>query len=68
MKKVTNINDLTSEMTDVFNEVREKTMPESEAKILANVAGKLIGACKVKLEYNKFVGCNEPVKFLEDGK
>lgn len=61
-----NIEDLTNDLSLVYDELRSEKMGKSQAKELANVAGKLISASKTKMEYNKMVGSKNPIKFLED--
>jgi len=65
---IKNIVDLTNDMAVVYNELRAKELGNSEAKELANVAGKMISASKTKMEYNKMTGSKNPIQFLEDAK
>lgn len=68
MKKKTEINNVINLIDDlklVYTEMRNGDLPLSAGKDIANVAGKLLKASSVKLEYNKFLENHESIKFLE---
>jgi hypothetical protein len=60
-----NITELRNQLVDVFNKLREKEIGVSEAKELANVSGKIISSAKTQLEYNRYCGSKNSIKFLE---
>lgn len=65
MKQPKNITELTNDLAKVYAELRNKEIGEPAAKTAANVAGKLIGACKVTIEYQKMTGDKTPITFLQ---
>jgi hypothetical protein len=48
---IKNLNDLGSDLLQVYEELRKGQIEPSVADSLANVAGKIIGAGKIMLEY-----------------
>lgn len=65
MKNIENVTDLRNDLMDVYNAVRNKEIGLSEAKEVANVAGKILSSCKVQMEYNKYVGSKDSIHFLQ---
>lgn len=65
-KQVKNITDMTADLLDMYNQVRDNDIGISEAKAAANVAGKVISSIKIKIEYNKMTGLQSKIKFMED--
>lgn len=60
-----NVTELRNNLVEIFNQLRRKEIGQSEAKELANVSGKIISSAKAQLEYNKYCGSKERIKFLE---
>jgi hypothetical protein len=60
-----NIRDLEIELCDVFEQLKKDPKRVCQAKELANVAGKLIGAQKVSLDYATLHGKKQTLPFLE---
>jgi hypothetical protein len=61
-----NINDLREDQIAVYADLRSGKVGQSQAKELANVAGKILSSCKIQMEYNKMTGNNKKaIKFLE---
>lgn len=60
-----NVTELREQLVDIFNQLRKKEIGQSEAKELANVSGKIISSAKAQLEYNKYCGSKDRIKFLE---
>jgi hypothetical protein len=60
-----NVTGLRDNLIDVFNKLRAKEIGVSEAKELANVSGKIISSAKTQLEYNRYCGSKEEIKFLK---
>jgi len=63
--KIMNVTELREQLVDVFNKLRAKEIGVSEAKELANVAGKIVSSAKTQLEYNRYCGSKNSIKFLE---
>lgn len=59
------INDLTEDLKKLYQEAREGKIDHKEVKDLANVAGKLLKSAGLKLEYNKYIGDDSTIDFLE---
>jgi len=51
-----NIKDLRDDQIEVYNSLKSGKIGQSQAKELANVAGKILSSCKIQMEYNKMVG------------
>lgn len=60
-----NIEDLTNKLASTFLALERDEMDYSQAKELANVAGKIIQSAKVNLEYYEFMKYKNKIKFLE---
>ncbi len=68
MQRKTNIigiDCLIEDLKKVYEETRNGDINLQEAKTIANIAGKLIKASSVKLEYDKFVECKDGIDFLK---
>lgn len=60
-----NIKDLRDEQIDAYNKLKAGKIGQSQAKELANVAGKILSSCKIQMEYNKMVGDQKKrIKFM----
>ena len=60
-----NITELRDALIDTFNKLREKEIGLNEAKEMANTAGKIVSTAKTQLEYNKWCGSKQEIKFLK---
>lgn len=60
-----NIEELRYEMVKVFNQLIEGTIDLKVAKETSNAAGKIIGTCKVELEYAKMNKTTAKINFLD---
>ena len=60
-----NIKDLTNDLKNVYQEAREGKIEHKQLKELANVAGKILKAAALNLEYNRYQNDNAPIEFLE---
>lgn len=63
-KKVNTMEELTYDLFEVYNNLRDGEIGQDMAKTSANVAGKIIGASKVQIEYNKMIQSNRQIPFL----
>ena len=61
------VTDLRDDLIKVYDQLRSNEIGMSEAKGLANVAGKILSTGKSQMEYNKMVGTKTRIKFFEDG-
>ncbi len=68
MAQIKNVTDLTKDLIKVYAELRSKKIGLQEAKTISNIAGKLIGTCKVQIDYQKMTGNKNPIIFLEANK
>ena len=60
------IKELRDEQILVYEQLKQGKIGQSQAKELANVAGKIMGSAKLQMEYNKLVGSKDsPIKFLQ---
>lgn len=64
-KTIKNIKDLTDSLVQNYEGLKNGTVNEKDAKNLNNVAGKIISASKLNLEYNKTMKNKRKVLFLE---
>jgi len=63
---MTNNTTLREDLIAVYNELRSGDIGISEAKELANVSGKVLSSAKSQLEYQKYAGKKEAIKFFEE--
>ena len=61
---VTN-NELRSDLTKVYNELRNGEINKGTAKEIANVAGKILSSAKTQLDYNKWVKNESKIDFFD---
>lgn len=61
-----NVNELRTELADVFEKLRDGIIKPSEAAELANLAGKMISSAKVQVEYFALRKEEPNIKFLKD--
>ena len=66
MKKIKTATELLDDLGRVYAELRNGELGMSVAKTAANVAGKMTGVCKTKIEYNKMIQSKSTIPFLED--
>lgn len=60
-----NITALREELTQLFDDLLSKRIGTAEAKEINNTAGKIIGSCKVELEYKTLTKSEKKIQFLE---
>lgn len=68
MPKIKNMNDLGLSLLDTYEGVKDGTIAIETANALAKVAGKIINAVKVQLDYNINKDKIEPIELLESRK
>lgn len=63
---VDNVKKLRDDLLQTYALLRSGEVGISEAKSVANMAGKIMSTAKTQLEYNKFAGDNnKKIQFLE---
>jgi hypothetical protein len=62
---MTNVRDLTKELATAFDTVKNDRRYCPQAHEMANIAGKLLNAQKLQLEYSKMKGEKPNIEFLE---
>ena len=50
--KISNVNDLRNNLSDVFEALRNGNIAHKEAKEISNLAGKMINSAKAQLDYH----------------
>lgn len=61
-----NVKDLRDDLIKAYTQLRDGSIGITEAKGLANMAGKIMSTAKVQMEFNKMTGNNKrKIKFLE---
>lgn len=68
MAKITNLQQLSKDLLEVYSLLREGSIEAKTAEGLANVAGKVIVATKVILDYNSIKNNIDKIELLEDKK
>lgn len=63
-----NVHELIEELSGVFDALKAGELKPKEADSLANVAGKMIGATKVQLEYYSMRKEIPNISFLDRGE
>jgi len=66
-----NVEELRSNLSEVFENLKSGTIKPNEAAEFSNIAGKMINSAKVELEYYALRKETPDIKFLsknEDGK
>jgi hypothetical protein len=61
-----NVNELRTELADVFQKLRAGSIKPGEAAELANLAGKMISSAKVQVEYFALRKEQPNIQFLRD--
>ncbi len=61
-----NVNELRTQLADVFARLRAGEIKPGEAAELANLAGKMIGSAKVQVEYYALRKEAPEIAFLKD--
>jgi len=59
---------LRDELATMYDNVKANKVDADQAKMLTNVAGKIIGSLRVELEYAALNGEEPDIKFLEKSK
>jgi len=62
---MTNIKTMRDDLIDTFNKLKSGEIGLSEAKELANVAGKVFSSAKLQLEYNRYAQSKKTIEFLD---
>ena len=65
MAQIKNIKDLRDELCDAFDKLTMGNLKKSEAKEIANMAGKIISSTKVEIDYAKLNKNGKVIDFLE---
>ena len=63
-----NIKTMRDDLIQTFNKLKDGEIGLSEAKELANVAGKVFSSAKLQLEYNKYAQSKKSIEFLDSDK
>ena len=63
--KIEGINSLINDLKKVYEDARNGEIKLKDAKDISIIAGKLIKATAVKLDYNKFINSSEEIEFLK---
>jgi hypothetical protein len=63
--KIDGISSLIDDLKKVYEEARNGELKLKDARDIANVAGKIIKASSVKLDYNKYKNSDEEIDFLK---
>lgn len=63
-----NVNELRTELADVFQKLRAGAIKPGEAAELANLAGKMISSAKVQVEYFALRKESPEIHFLGDDR
>lgn len=66
MNHMTNITQLTEDLSSLYKEIRTGTVDLKQASELNNTAGKILSAYKVKLAYHAMRGEAPNIAFLSD--
>lgn len=66
MEQIKNLKELISDLSVVYTGLRDKTIQVSEAKEIANIAGKMIKATAVQLSYNELMKNGNKIPFCEE--
>lgn len=66
MTPIKNLKELISDLSNVYAQLRDKSIPLNEAKEIANMAGKIIKATAVQLQYNEVMQNKKEIEFCED--
>ena len=66
MTKIKNLKELIHDLSAVYAKLREKEIPLNEAKEIANMAGKIIKATAVQLQYNEYMQNKAEIDFCEN--
>jgi len=53
------------DLIDTFDKLKSGEIGLSEAKELANVAGKVFSSAKLQLEYNRYAQSKKTIEFLD---
>jgi hypothetical protein len=61
-----NVNELRTQLAEVFSQLRAGEIKPGEAAELANLAGKMIGSAKVQVEYYALRKEMPNIQFLKD--
>jgi len=60
-----NIKSMRDDLIDTFDKLKSGEIGLSEAKELANVAGKVFSSAKLQLEYNRYAQSKKTIEFLD---
>lgn len=63
---IKNLEQLGTDLLKVYGELRDGSMEIKTAEALANVAGKVIGACKVVVDVKTYQGNIGPIPLVTD--
>lgn len=62
---VRNIRELTEDLANVYNKVRNKELTSRDANDAANVAGKIMNSVKVELSYRQWLKERVRIPFID---
>lgn len=65
---ITNIDQLSKDLCELYQELRERKIEPGIVKELNNTAGKILNANKLILEYEIYLKRNREILFLEPNK
>lgn len=67
MSKTKNVKDLRGDLVDLYDKLKSGDISLEEAKVHANVAGKIISSAKLQLAYDSHMEEKRTIEFLEVG-
>ena len=62
------ISDVRDQLSEIFQDLRNKDIKPNEADSLANIAGKMIASAKVQLDYYALTKTKADIPFLVDNQ
>ena len=60
------ISDVRDQLSEIFQDLRNKDIKPNEADSLANIAGKMIASAKVQLDYYALTKTKADIPFLDN--
>ncbi len=64
-KKITNVQDLTNDLTQSYQELKSGALSHEKAKEVSRMAGRILNSAKTQLEYNMFMKQRRKINFLD---
>ncbi len=64
-RKINTIKDLSEDLIECYKDLRSGGLSEKSAKEISNMAGKILGSLKIRLEYEIYKPTIGQISFLE---